>query len=170
MNTTNNILSTNSIAFIALAGEYCHLVESAQSVEKEEFVKRALNLLPRLYITATDLKEDAVSDDFLIEPVIDETAYNHIRNTVEAIMGEDDTYLEVFEEDMKYSDTPIGASVSEGVADLYQVMFNFISGMRNATDVLMAGLVMAMHEDFELYWSRILCNLLRALNHIRYFA
>ena len=41
-------------------------------------------------------------------------------------MAEEDIYLEVFLEDMKYSDTPISASVSENLADLYQEFFNLI--------------------------------------------
>ncbi|MDE7126021.1 MAG: DUF5063 domain-containing protein [Muribaculaceae bacterium] len=32
----------------------------------------------------------------------------------------------------------------------------------------MSGAVATVAEDFANYWSAILCNLLRALNHIRY--
>ncbi len=40
-------------------------------------------------------------------------------------MGEDDVFLETFEEDMKYSDTPVAASVSESLADIFQPLYNF---------------------------------------------
>ena len=34
-------------------------------------------------------------------------------------------------------------------------------------EVVLSALV-AVKDDFEAYWSRVLCNVLRALNHIRY--
>ncbi len=83
-------------------------------------------------------------------------------------MGPDDIYLEVFEEDMKYSDTPVSASISEGLADLFQVTFNFLSMIRDAPDEIVGLGLLAMRDDFRGYWSAILCNVLRALNHLAY--
>ena len=82
-------------------------------------------------------------------------------------MGEDDTYLEVFEEDMKYSDTPVAASVSEGLADIFQAMYNFIESVKDSTDATVELALAAMRDDFRSFWSAPLCNVLRALNHIK---
>lgn len=85
-----------------------------------------------------------------------------------ALMGENDTYLEVFEEDMKYSDTPIAASVSEGLADLFQVFYNFIESVKDAPSYLVTAALASLKYDFENYWSATLCNVMRPLNHIKY--
>ena len=83
-------------------------------------------------------------------------------------MGEDDTYLEVFESDMKYSDTPIGASLAEGLADLFQVFYNYIETVRDAPDDLAAAAITAVHEDFKLSWGQTLTNIMRHIHSIYY--
>lgn len=165
----DSILNTNAIAFIGLCNEYCGALENAPEVESEEFVEHMLKLLPRLYIAATDLTVNYVEDEEpYIENVLDEDYYDSIRRSVEMLMGEHDTYLEVFEEDMKYSDTPVAASISEQLADIFQVLFNFINTVRDATDEVVAIAILSVRDDFRSYWSATLCNVLRALNHLAY--
>ncbi|MDE6126451.1 MAG: DUF5063 domain-containing protein [Muribaculaceae bacterium] len=164
-------LSTNSIAFIGLCNEYCVAVEGARDDERSSFVESMLRLLPRIYIAATDLRPGLLDDEeAYIDQALDEDYYDAVRRNIERLLGPDDVYLEVFEEDMKYSDTPVAASVSEGLADIFQVLFNFISTIRDATDETVALALQAVSEDFRSYWSGALCNVLRALNHIRYQA
>jgi hypothetical protein len=91
-----------------------------------------------------------------------------VRRNIENLLGPDDTYLEVFEEDMKYSDTPIAASISEGLADLFQVFYNLLDSVRNMPEEVVLASLIAVRDDFQSYWSRILCNVLRALNHLRF--
>ncbi len=165
-----SILNANSIAFIGLCNEYRLALQDAREAERDEFIDHMLRLLPRLYISATDLKVDSVFEDedpFLTE-VLDEDYYEAIRRNVETLLGPDDVYLEVFEEDMKYSDTPVAASVSEGLADIFQVLYNFLNTIHDATDANMQLAIMAVRDDFRSYWSTPLCNVLRALNHLRY--
>lgn len=169
-------LAPNTLAFIALCNEYCVTVQDARNVDPDDnsaFVTALLRLLPRIYICALDLTKSAdddadFSEDVFIENALDEDYYDTIRRNVENVLGPDDTYLEVFHQDMKYSDTPIAASVAEGVADLFQVFYNFIETVRDATDDTIRGATDVVAEDFENYWSTILCNLLRAVNHIKY--
>ena len=163
-----NKLNTNSIAFIGLCNEFCIAVENARESSRDEFLDSMLHLLPRIYISAYDLQSDAITDeDAYIDAVLEEDYYDSVRRAMEEIFGEYDVYLEVFEEDMKYSDTPVAASVSEGLADLFQVMYNFINTIRDASDSTVTGALSAVVEDFRSYWSAKLCNVLRALNHLK---
>ncbi len=166
MNTTS--LNTNAIAFIALCNEYCHAVERARETEKEEFLDLMLHLLPRLYISATDLKVNDDSEEFYIESILEEDYYDSIRRTIENVMGPDDVFLEVFEEDMKYSDTPIGASLSEGLTDIFQSLYNFVETVKDAPVHVIEAALVAARDDFRSYWGQVLCNVLRPLNHLRY--
>lgn len=168
-NYTSQTISNNSIAFVALCNEYCAAIEQAQGAKRQEFVTCMLRILPRIYIAATDLNRELTDDtDSYVAQALEEEVYDSVRGNVEAIMGATDTYLEVFEDDMKYSDTPIAASVSEGLADLYQVFYNMLATVRDAPAELISEVLKAVSDDFGEYWSRILCNVLRALNHIRY--
>lgn len=162
-------MNTNELAFIALSNEYCSAVENSRQTERDEFIRVMLRLLPRLYIAATDLTADCMfADEACINPALDEDTYEAVRASVAMLMGEDDTYLEVFEQDMKYSDTPIAASVAEGLTDIFQSLYNLLDNIKDATDEVVTSALAAAKEDFETYWSRILCNVLRPLNEIRY--
>ena len=162
-------ISPNSIAFIGLCKEYCNAIEQCDTFESIDFVKEMVRLLPRLYISASDLPSEAgETEEIEIEETMTEEYYNRIVSRLSALFGEDDTYLEVFEEDMKYSDTPIGASISESLADLMQVIYNFFTTVREVTTELIPGLLLTMKTDFDNYWSQKLCNVMRPLNQIRY--
>lgn len=162
-------INNNALAFMALCNEYCHALENAREAERDDFTAEMLRLLPRIYISATDLTADpTLLDEPYIDNQLEEDYYEAIRRNIENLYGPDDTYLEVFEEDMKYSDTPIAASVSEGLTDLFQVFYNFLHTVDDAPDELILQALAAVKDDFAAYWSSILCNLLRPLNHLRF--
>ena len=163
-------LNNNTLAFIALCNEYCMAVEHARERERVEFIAEMVRLLPRIYIAANDLRVDELSEDedAYLESVLDEDYYESARRNIEILLGADDMYLEVFEEDMKYSDTPIAASVSESLADLFQVLYNFVETIKNAPESMYSVALVAVKDDFGSYWSRILCNVMRPLNHLRH--
>lgn len=168
MATDNSAIGNNTLAFIALSNEYCNTLASAAELERNEFISIMIKLLPRLYIMATDLQPNSLmdQDEAYLANILDEDYYESIRRNIEKITGEDDIYLEVFEEDMKYSDTPVSASIAEGLADIFQPLYNFIETIRNATDEVISLAVSAVKDEFKTYWSATLCNTLRALNRI----
>lgn len=162
-----SVLNTNSLAFIALCNEYCAAIEHVQQSDRDSFVKSMLRLLPRLYISANDLDVQVVDEDeAYLEASLEEDYYESVRRGIENIMGPDDVYLEVFEEDMKYSDTPIAASISEGLADIFQVLYNFVNMVKEMPQQYIPLAIVAVRDDFHSYWSQILCNLLRPLNNL----
>ena len=164
----NNSINTNSIAFIGLCNEYCMTVENARESERTGFIATMLRLLPRIYIAASDLRIDpSDNEEPYVDNVLDEDYYESLRLSMESLMGEDDVYLEVFEEDMKYSDTPVAASISEGLADIFQPLYNFLNTIREATDETIELALLGIKDDFRAYWSAKLCNVMRALNHIK---
>lgn len=160
------------IAITALSAEYCHTLESCQSFEMAEFVDKMLNLLPRLYLAFTDVEPEEVlnpeDEEEYFESYVDEDFYESIRRKVEMLLGPEDTFLETFEENMKYSDTPIAASISESLADIFQPLFNFISIVKDTEGEKANAAYRDCRENFAAYWAQTLCNVLRALNYIRY--
>ncbi len=168
------MLTNNTLAFIALTNEYCQAIESTPDADsRRDFVAQMLRLLPRIYIAATDLQvPEALSpeeeDEAYIAAALDEDYYDSVRRSMESLMGEHDTFLEVFEEDMRYSDTPVAASISECLADLFQVFYNFTEQVKLQPTELIGNSIRAIAEEFATYWSRILCNVMRALNAVRY--
>lgn len=167
-------MTNNQLTFTALANEYCALVENASQSTVAEFTGEAVRLLPRLYITADGILRslrEAVEDvEAYIPSALDEDYYNSVRLGIETLLGPDDTFLEVFEQDMRYSDTPIGASIAEHLADIFQELYNFLEGVRDAPDDLVDELFAAVTDDFEQFWSQRLVNVMRPLNALRFSA
>ena len=161
-------LTNNALAVLALANEYCQAIELAASVEPRQFVEKAVRLLPRLYMAVNDLPLcDSCNDEYLLDAVhLDETYYNQVRQYIAALLGEDDTYLDTFEEDMKYSETPIAASISEGLADIFQVLYNLIEDVRHADPDDTMEYLHELRQSFREYWSQTLCNVMRPLNEL----
>ena len=162
-------LSRNTLSFLGLAAEYCSALENALHTDKEEFTTLMLKLLPRLYITLSDTDPAMLEEQN--EPLatyLEPEQYDSIRHGVAVLMGEDDTYLETFEQDMKYSDTPIAATISESLADIYQPLLNCALAVRDAGAELAAQAVAECRESFNEYWAQTLCNVLRPLNALHY--
>ncbi len=162
----NDKLSPTSLAFIALANEYCQLVENSADHGRENMVVSLLKLLPRIYITVVDLEPSLEYFDSFISQSLDEPAYDVVRSNLSALMGEDDVYLEVFVEDMKYSETPIATSISENLADLYQEFYNLVASLRDLNTEEQREILGMCKENFVEYWGQTLCNVLRALHSL----
>ena len=152
-----------------MANEYCHDIESTLEKDREEFVTAMLKLLPRIYIVITDVedKEDNNELDY-IDSYLYEDTYNNVRENVYRLMGEDDVYLEVFEEDMKYSDTPIATTISENLADIYQELYNFLMTLQNVPTEVATNLIYILKDNFKSYWGQTLVNVMRALHSLKY--
>ena len=90
-----------------------------------------------------------------------------LRTQLAALFGEDDTYLETFEKDMKYSDTPIASSLSENLCDIYQPLYDYAIEVRESEGANMENAYRNCREAFDEYWSQTLCNAMRALNSLR---
>ena len=154
---------------VSLAKSYCELCESAREFSKTEFVDRILDLLPRIYWNFFDLSAGvSLGEMEYFSDYVDEELYGQVQRAVSSVMGGSDTFLETFEEDMKYSETPISSSVSECLADIFQPLFNFVSIVHDSEGAQISEAYISCKEDFENYWSQTLCNVLRALNNIKY--
>lgn len=164
MNDTNRLLEV-----VGLAKSYCDLCEGAMEYTKEEFTDHALNLLPRIYWHFFDLSAGvSLGESDYFSEYVDESLYGQVQSGIATVMGGSDTFLETFEEDMKYSETPITASISECMADIFQPLFNFVSIVHDSEGDQIEEAFISCKEDFESYWSQTLCNALKALNSVKY--
>lgn len=164
----NNENRQQLLRITALCSDYCLTVENAASQERDEFVRNMLTLLPQIYYNFITVEPENVSldEEDYFPTYVDEDYYDSVRRQIENLLGPDDAFLETFEEDMKYSDTPIGASVAESLADIFQPLYNFISVVRETEGEKMMEAYTECRENFAAYWAQTLCNVLRALNNI----
>lgn len=165
----NPIYERNTLEFVTVALEYCTFVESAGNEDLSDFVDKAVKLLPLLYLKANLLPEaESEEEDTEMELSVTEDMYETVRNQIANLLGEKDSYLETFHEDMRYSDTPIAAFISENLADVYQDTGNFIALFREGNEEVMLQSLSSCRINFQEYWGQQLLNALKALHAVRY--
>lgn len=162
------IYSKNIIEFVTVGAEYCAFIERSPELEKEEFLDKIIKILPLLYLKATMLSPEEPEEDAYSERFVTENMYETIRANLENLLGEDDSYLEVFQTDMKYSEEPLAANISEGLADIYQDLKDFVSVYRLGNEPQMLEALYVCYENFVSYWGQQLVNVLRALHNVKY--
>lgn len=164
----NPVYDRNTIEFVAVALEFCNFVETAAQKSLLDFVDKAIKLLPLLYLKATLLPEVEIDEDAEPEFTVTENMYESVRSGLATLLGEHDTYLETFHPDMKYSDVPIAAFISENLADVYQDTGNFVALFREGNEQAMHEILALCKENFRTYWGIRLLNALKALHTVRY--
>lgn len=120
-----------------------------------------------LYIKASMLPECEMVSDAEPENFVTEEDYEVLRYSLSALMSDKDDYLEVFMQDMMYSDTPITRRISEDLADIYQDIKNFVSVFQLGFDETMNDSLALCRENFSLYWGQTLVNTMRALHSVK---
>lgn len=162
------IFCRNTVEFVTVAAEFCAYLERAESLRRKGFVDTILKILPLLYIKASMLPECEMMSDNEPETFVTEDDYEVLRYSLAALMGDKDDYLEVFMQDMQYSDTPITRLISEDLADIYQDIKNFVSVFQLGFDETMHDSLALCRDNFALYWGQTLVNTMRALHSVKF--
>lgn len=158
------LYSKNVIEFTTVAHEYCVFMENIEQYSKADFIKVASCMLPLIYVKVSVVPEVEPMIDGVLEDFVDEFAYERVRTLIRKKITKHDDYLEVFKEDMNHSETPIIATISEDMADVYQSLKNFCETYRLGVDEAMNDALYAVVDDFKHYWGQRLCNAQRALH------
>ena len=162
------VYDKNTIEFITVAAEYCSFIERCAGMSERVFLDKMSKLLPLLYLKMSllpDMDTSSLSD---LTTYVSERQYDAVRAQIQAIISEHDEYLEVFQEDMKYSDTPIVASISENLADVYQQLRDMIGNFKSADLAIMNDSLISCADEFRNYWGQSALNALRAIHNILY--
>lgn len=158
------IYDKNVIDFVTVAVEFCAILEGEEMLTRMEWADRMLKILPLLYLKASLLPDIVPTYYEGPEIFVQEEDYSRVEQLVYNIMGEEDIYLDVFIEEMKYSDRPISASISENIADIYQDIRNFISVYQFELTSQMESALEICKNNFKSYWGQKLLNALRPLH------
>ena len=169
MTSKDLIYNKNTLEFVTVALEFCALMEAASGHTLFSFTDKAVKIFPLLYLKATLLpviEEPDEEND--IEHFITENTYEAIRYRTADLFGEYDSYLDTFHPDMEYSDTPVAATISENLADIYQDLGDFAALFRQENEEVMEQALYVCEENFRLHWGQKLLNALKALHVVRF--
>lgn len=165
---SQTIFDKNVIEFVTVAAEFCAFLERAESMKRSDFVNTSLKILPLLYLKASLLPPCERLGEEELETYVTEEVYEILRLNLAELMSEKDDYLDVFVEDMVYSDQPIKKCISEDLADIYQDIRDFIFVFQLGLNETMNDSLALCQENFGLLWGQKLVNTLRALHDVKY--
>lgn len=160
--------SKEVLEFVAVAKEFCDFVETTPQMQRRDFVQRLQKFIPLIYLKGSLLPVSECEESGLTEDFVTEDQYNYLYNTIHNLLGEYDEYLEVFDDNMQYSETPVVHSISEKTCDIYQDLKNFISSFRCGIPEIIGEALWQLNENFELYWGKSCAGVLRAIHTVVY--
>ena len=164
----NAIYAHDTLEFVTVAAEYCALMEKSGERTTDEFVGTMLKLLPLVYMKAQLLPETDADGSIVPDGQVTEEDYNYVRAGAYALLHRHDEYeLLVWDEDMQTEESR-WCSVSEGLADIYQALRNFVAVYQQRLESCMQGALWQLRDSFDLYWGQTLLDTLRQLHRIRY--
>lgn len=166
--TENPIYSHNTLEFVTVAAEFCAYLEQSEGKRRSEFVATMQKLLPILYHKALLLPQVDSEGDFLPDDQVTEADYNWIRNAVYDIMKEADEYEDLVYDEAMQTEESQWKTISEGLADMYQALRNFVSAYQQRVEDCMLDALWCVKDNFELYWGQNLVDTLKQLHKIRY--
>jgi len=158
--------SKEVIEFVAVAKEFCDFVETVPQRQRKDFIQHLQKFIPLIYLKGALLPENEVEEEGLTEDFVTEDQYNYLYEEMHRLMGEYDEYLEVFDDNMQYSETPVVHSIAEKVCDIYQDLKNFISSFRCGIPEVIGEALWQLNNNFELYWGKACAGVLRAVHQV----
>lgn len=167
-NNSQVIFDKNAVEFVTVAAEFCGFMERVSDMKRRDFVDKSLKLLPLLYLKASLLPACERMEESDPETFVTETDYEVVRSSVASLLGEYDDFLEVFLDDMAYSDTPIHQNISECLADIYQPLKDFICVFQLGLEQTMNDSLAICRELFAEFRGQRLVNVMRALHDVKY--
>ena len=162
--TKHFVYQDATIEFVTVAAQTCLFLEHSAEYERHDFIEKILCLLPLLYLKTRLLKEPEALLEGEPQHFVQEDDYNYIQAGVKNLLGTDDAYLEVFLNDIQYSDEPITAYISENLADIYQELKDMAAAFQIGQEEVMNDAVLACLTAFREHWGQKLLNAMRALH------
>jgi len=169
MSNTSPIYQHDIVEFVTVAVQYCAFLEDLDSHTRPQLLDTMSKILPLLYLKGTLLPHyQTFRDDLQTADYVTESDYETIRQSVSCIMAEHDDYLDVFIDDMKYSDQPILTTISENLADIYQDLRNFLYIYKLGAEPEILASLDNLNSIFPTDWGQKLVNVLRAIHEVKY--
>lgn len=162
------VYSKNVIEFVTVANEYCSFVENNANLNRSQFVEKTQKLFPLLYLKISMLPSIDDQEIDTPEKYVTEVDYNYLLNKISEKLAQFDSYQEVFDDGMQFSEAAIDASLSENICDIYQDLKDFLLSYRIGTVEVMLDALLECQNNFKIYWGQKLVNGLRALHTLLY--
>lgn len=161
------VYSENVIGFTALATEYCNLLDGVALLSQKDFIDKAHRILPLIYLKAIILPDTEAEMPEMIDKVVTQEEWEAVCNTMMNKLTGVDEYREVLD---TLNDEQQMNSLSEGFADIYQDLKDYVSLYNMGTAEIMNDAIWDCKKNFKEFWGQRLVNIVRVLHSLLYGA
>jgi hypothetical protein len=146
--------------FYISAREYCRIVEQINEKSKIEFISDAQKILTLIYLKASLLSKSNDLIEENAEKFVYEEDWNRIKNSVSAILGASDNYIEVILPQNFDAQNIESELLSDCFADVYQDLKDFVSNYElGISEALIAALDDCIINYEQIWGPRLLAIL-----------
>ena len=165
-------IQPQALSLAGLSVEFCKILAHTEEYDAHDFLRQCIRYIPRIYISISDIRPFAGDsgenyDEYepgAISGNVTEEQYDMVRQGIAELLGEYEVYLDTPVEDMRFSDSPVGVSLAEQLADIFQIAADFASTMSVSDETSIPDIIADLKYAFHSYLSETLCSALRAAN------
>lgn len=165
--TEEKVTGSHVIELITVANDFCIFTEGIEKYDKADILGYFQKVLPLLYIKGALLPSVPPVEDMVPEHYITEENWDNIYSQYKERLGEDDHYSLVSHDEI-YGEKPSKASISEGLADIYQDLKDFLVLYQQNTSMARQNAVYECHRLFQARWGHRLVNVHAAIHKLIY--
>lgn len=164
----NTAFDKNTVEFVTVATQFCAYIVQTEENNREDFAKVMLKLLPLLYLKASLLDDQPENESYISVSYVTEELYESVRSALSTLLGENDNYLELYDDGSGLSEEVQAHSISEDLADLYQPLQNYLEAYRSGIEENMNNATAEVKNSFTLYWGQRLISAMSAMHRFIY--
>jgi hypothetical protein len=158
------IYSKNVVEFVTVASEYCVSIEQVSRHSAEDNLNKLRKILPLLYLKTVLLPNVEQLMEEELEKFVSELEYNTLQQKWLQLLGQNDSYYEVFDPNIQFGTEAVTASISENLLDIYQDLKDFLTSYSIGNDEVMNDSLAECIFHFNEFWGQQLVNVLRAIH------
>jgi hypothetical protein len=149
--------------FVAVATEYCSLVERHRQYSVGDFLARIRVVLPVLYYRALQLPEIESADEKAGREITHDE-WQELFGSLQTYFGDHDLYWVVFDPIKVEPNDPVASSLADDLADIWRDLTNGLTDWNGASQS--PEVVWKLHFDFHWHWSSHLVDALRTIDSL----
>ncbi len=162
------VFSDPVIKFVTAANQYVTFAENATQFDRQSFLSEGLKHVSLLYAQALNLPELERINDEPNEKFVTEYDWAFVRNGIQALLDDDDLFIDNYDLEMNELPEPASYSISEFMADIYQDAKDFVEIYKLGDEILSNDAITDCYENFKNYWGIRATYVMKALHNLSY--
>jgi len=165
MNDKDITLSRSVLELVTIASEFCHFIETCSQQNSLSLLTSLRSFVPLLYLRGTLIPAIQPENSDASERFVTEEEWENVFLDLKKKLGDEDAFWIL--EEQSETDEPIKVSISEGLADTYQDLKDFILLFKKNKLSARENAIHDVKHLFEMNWGKKLSRLLPIIHALQ---